>query len=217
MADLARVIRLPGYVHLKGEPFRSRLLHCDPTQPWTWPQFAEAMGLPLGVSPVKNSEEQWMEGERNTRLYAFAWGLRTQGIEQPEAIRRALLANDRHCIPSLDPAEVECIVANAWTGKRKGYVQLRHDLVDCNEFRALPHIGKVTVLALARRFDGRNNGRVSLTRNEAQTWGLSRDQRKKGLKACVEAHLIEYTQHAMPASTGQPASPDLFRLLWLAG
>src|SRR3546814_8871999 len=41
VCDLPRIMRLPGYTHAKGEPFASRLLHCDPVKPWRWPELAE--------------------------------------------------------------------------------------------------------------------------------------------------------------------------------
>src|SRR3546814_7996324 len=46
VCDLPRLMRLPGYTHAKGEPFASRLFHCDPVKPWGWPELAEALGLP---------------------------------------------------------------------------------------------------------------------------------------------------------------------------
>src|SRR3546814_2261987 len=41
VCDLPRIMRLPGYTHAKGEPFASRLLHCDPVKPWRWPRSEE--------------------------------------------------------------------------------------------------------------------------------------------------------------------------------
>jgi hypothetical protein len=215
VCDLPRVMRLPGYVHAKGEPFTSRLLRCDPAMPWRWPSFAEMMKLPFTASRAASKAEQWREGERNPALYRFACGLRGQGLEQVEALRRVHVANERRCCPPLDVGEVAGIVANAWQGEAPGFVKLPHALLDSDAFRALPEKGKVAILALTRKHNGVNNGRLAFTRTEAKAWGLNRYQRTAALEACELADLIECTARGMSASPGHRASPDMFRLLFV--
>lgn len=214
MADLSRVIRLPGYFHNKRDPFLSRLLHCDPVQPWRWPDFAEAMGLPFTPARAANDGDSWGEGERNAALFRFACGLRGQGIDQAETLRRVTVSNADRCIPPLDGSEVAAIVASAWKGQARGFAKLPHALLDGEAFRALPDAGKVAVMALCRAHDGQNNGRLTLTRSEAERWGLDKRRRANGLRAAAEAQLIEYTERAKSATPGHRASPDRFRLLF---
>ncbi|MEJ7746151.1 MAG: DNA-primase RepB domain-containing protein [Luteimonas sp.] len=215
VCDLPRVMRLPGYVHAKGQPFTSRLLHCDPVMPWQWPAFAETMALPFTARPAANKAEQWREGERNPTLYRFACGLRGQGLEQVEALRRMQVANAGRCRPPLDAGEVAGIVANAWQGETRGFVQLPHSLLDSAAFRALPHKAIVAILALRRQCYGANNGRLTLTRREAEAWGLNRYQRTDALEACEMADLIECTARGTSACKGHRATTDRFRLLFL--
>ena len=215
VCDLPRVMRLPGYVHAKGEPFTSRLLHCDPVQPWRWPSFAEMMALPFTASRTANKAEQWREGERNPALYRFACGLRGQGLDQSEALRRLHIANAGRCLPPLDAGEVAGIVANAWQGEAQGFVKLPYGLLDSEAFRLLPDTGKVALLALARKHNGANNGRLAFTRKEAKAWGLNVKQRTKALANCERADLIECMARGMSASPGHTATTDLFRLLFV--
>lgn len=215
VCDLSRVMRLPGYVHAKGEPFTSRLLHCDPVMPWRWPSFAATMGLPFAAQRAGKTPDQWAEGERNPALFRFACGLRAKGLDQCEALRRVQAANAGRCVPPLDAFEVGGIVANAWQGLAAGFVKLPHALLDSDAFRALPDKGKLALLALARQYNGSNNGRLALTRTEAKRWNLDKRRRSDGLEACELADLIECTARGMSASPGHRASPDLFRLLFL--
>ncbi len=46
VCDLPRVMRLPGYVHRKGEPFESRTLQLEPAAVYTHAVFTEAFGVP---------------------------------------------------------------------------------------------------------------------------------------------------------------------------
>ncbi len=215
VCDLPRVMRLPGYVHAKGEPFTSRVLHCDPVQPWRWQSFAGMMGLPFSAPRAANDAGPWCEGERNPALYRFACGLRGQGLDQREALRRVHVSNAGRCVPPLDAAEVAGIVANAWQGEASGFVKLPHALLDSEAFHGLPNTGKVALLALARKHNGANNGRLALTRTEAKAWGLNRYQRTDALEACELADLIECTARGLSASPGHRASPDMFRLLFV--
>lgn len=214
VCDLPRVMRLPGYLHMKGEPFRSRLLHCDPVKPWNWPDFAQAMGLPYAETDT--DARQYAEGERNTSLYRFACGLRRRGIEQSEALRRVNVANARRCTTPLDTAEVEAVVSSAWDGELQGFAMLPYSLIDSPEFLSLPDAGKLVLIALIRRHNGVNNGRLTFTWVDALPWRLDRRRRRNGLRAVEEAGLLVYTQRSMPASVGRPATPDLFSLPFLS-
>jgi hypothetical protein len=49
VCDLPRVARLPGFIHHKGAPFRSRLLHASPT---TYPFTELASRLAVSTAPA---------------------------------------------------------------------------------------------------------------------------------------------------------------------
>lgn len=214
VCDLPRVMRVPGYLHAKGAPFTSRLLHCDPVKPWRWPELAQALGLPFSNAPAARADK-WREGGRNEAMYAFACGLRGQGLDHAEALGRARVANAGRCDPPLDAAEVAAIVASAWKREAQGYIKLPFSMLDSDAFRALPDTGKLAILALCRKHNGANNGRIALTRSEALRWRLDKRRRRAGLEAAQAAGLIECTARGLSACPGHRATPDLFRLLFL--
>lgn len=216
VCDVARVMRLPGYVHAKGAPHTSRLLHCDPVMPWRWPELAEALGLPQGRKCAANDDAgTYGKSGRNDALYKFACGLRAQGLDHAEALRRVIVTNVGKCRPPLDADEVAGIVASAWQGRSQGYAKLPHSLLDNAAYRALPHTGKSAITALVRKYNGSNNGRLALTRTEAKGWGLNKNQRTAALTACEAADLIECTARGTSAVPGHRATTDLFRLLFV--
>jgi hypothetical protein len=214
MKDLPRVLRVPGYVHAKGAPFISRLLECEPRAIPNWRELAGALGLPRKAE-AEEAADRWKVGERNSELFRFACGLRTKGLTRDDAIRRLTVANAQRCVVPLAKQELLEIITNAWKSETKGFARIPHQLLDKKEFRALPDAAKSAVLALLRQFNGSNNGRITFTRNEAESWGLSKYKRSAALAALSRASLIEWEEHARPGTPGQRATPDLFRLLWL--
>src|SRR3546814_18612340 len=130
-------MRLPGSTPAKVAPFASRLLHCVPVKPWRWPELAEALGLPHGIARTATAGE-WKQGERNPALYRFACGLRGQGLEHAEAMRRVAVANATSCDPPLDTVEVEPNVANAWRSEVPGCAKRPPAVLDSAAFRAMP-------------------------------------------------------------------------------
>lgn len=215
VCDLPRVMRLPGYVHAKGESFTSRLVRCDPTQPWQWHSFAATMALPFTAPQAADNAQTYCEGERNAAMYRFACGLRGQGLGKAEALRRAQVANAGQYVPPLDEDEVAGIIASAWRGESTGFLMLPHSLLDSDAFHGLPHTGKVALVALARKHNGANNGRLAFTRKDAKAWGLNRYQRTAALDACELSDLIECTARGLSGAPGHRATPDLFRLLFV--
>lgn len=213
VCDLPRVMRLPGYLHAKGQPFRSRLLHCDPVKPWDWQDFAQTMGLQFTATGTDTG--QYTEGNRNVSLYRFACGLRQQGIDHNEALRRVNVANARCCTPPLDTAEVKGIVASAWDGELQGFVMLPYSLIDSPAYLSLPHTAKAALMALVRRHNGRNNGELTFTRTDAARWGMSKRMRANALRAVEDAGLSECTEHGKSATPGYRATTDRFRLTFL--
>ncbi|WP_413673067.1 DNA-primase RepB domain-containing protein [Massilia cellulosiltytica] len=68
--DLCRVMRVPGFVHNKQQPYRSRLVHLDDSPAIPVQEFVDA----FGISPLI------AVGERNTYLFKSTAGLKHGGI-----------------------------------------------------------------------------------------------------------------------------------------
>lgn len=213
VCDLSRVMRLPGFMHMKGAPFRSRLLHCDPVKPWNWPDFALAMDLPDSDSP--RGAERIDKGTRNDYLFRFACGLRQQGKTMSDGLHRVTVANQSRCNPPLDSEEVERIVRSAWTYEPTGFVKLDHHLIDDPRYRRLSGDAKQTLTALMRQHNGRNNGTLTFTCMDAEDWGVSKRRRREALGELQAVGFIEYTRKGTPGSTGHRAKPDFFLLTFI--
>jgi len=117
--DLPRVMRVPGFVHHKGEPFVSRILQATPMQPYNLAELVERLGLqtpaPAGRRQQTARKEgtpkgpTFGEGGRNAALASMAGRLRRDGLSE-QAIEAALQAtNAERCAPPLSADEVQAI------------------------------------------------------------------------------------------------------------
>lgn len=211
VCDLPRVMRLPGFLHLKADPFQSRLIHCDLVKPWEWQDFAGSMGLPFQFGGTDG--ERLAQGERNDGLYRFACGLKSQAIAADEALRRVMVANDSRCDPPLSSAEVSAIVESAWKAPSTGFVKLPCSVIDRPDYLSLSADAKQSLIALIRCYNGSNNGKLAFTCETAQAWGMSKRRRRNALQELEAAGFIEYAGRGTPGGDGHRATPDFFRLL----
>jgi hypothetical protein len=139
--DLPRVMRLPGMVHSKGEPFRSRLIRVEPDNVVEHDVFVDAFGVPPVVTEVRQAPRLrapagsgrlrrylWAavqgehdrvaktgEGARNSTLYSAAvklGGLVGAGALSEDDARDALLAGVSASAAPLPIWEAERTIAS---------------------------------------------------------------------------------------------------------
>lgn len=127
VCDLPRVMRLPGFWHRKGAPFRTRIVSLDDAQPYPIGELVAGLGLTASQTPPPAASGGAVgvdrradghtggggpivaQGGRNAALTRVAGTLRRQGLTA-EAIEAALHdVNRRRCQPPLDAAEVRTI------------------------------------------------------------------------------------------------------------
>jgi hypothetical protein len=118
--DLARVLRVPGFYHCKGKPFKVQLIHKSGTEPYSAEQVLDAFKVNQKLFNTAYSvksrsqcshvhSEIVTEGFRNSYLTRLAGTMRRPGMSE-EAILAALLAeNDAKCVPPIEEAEVKQI------------------------------------------------------------------------------------------------------------
>jgi hypothetical protein len=110
--DLSRVMRLPGFLHRKGEPFRTRILEAREMSPYS----AEAIRRAFGAAEAKPKEPpagERITKDRNVALTAFAGKLRRAGMAL-DVMAIALRAyNNARCDPPLPEREIDHIVKSA--------------------------------------------------------------------------------------------------------
>jgi uncharacterized protein DUF3987/DNA primase RepB-like protein len=123
--DLPRVMRLPGFVHRKGEPFLSHML---PETGFTGPAYPYAeivatLELDVHTAPGVHARARLLssdkvgQGHRHEHLFAAGRSLAKRGLA-PEAVRAALVEeNAARCEPPLSDIDVAYLAERAFTAK----------------------------------------------------------------------------------------------------
>ncbi len=120
--DLPRVLRVPGFLHRKGEPFTVRIESLAPIQPYELDTLVKRLGLDLKTeSPPKvvrvdpdtgEITDKITPGGRHAHLVKHAAQMNWRGMT-PEGTRAELHAvNGRDCEPPKSDAEVDAIVTD---------------------------------------------------------------------------------------------------------
>ncbi len=112
--DLPRVMRVPGFFHLKKKPFLTRICKLSKLKPWNPKVLVKALGLDIsngdGVAPaISGSSEKFSEGERHRKLLSACGRLRNSGLEGEAFIRACYDLNQLRCNPPLPEPEVRKI------------------------------------------------------------------------------------------------------------
>lgn len=202
--DLPRVMRIPGSFHLKEAPFRTRLVRCEASKRYPWFEFRAAMNMP------RSPQSRIPEGGRNSSLFDKGRTLALAGASQDEVAAKLTQINRRQCIPPLTADEVDTIGRNVNERHKRGFFKVPYGLFDSDRFKQLPDAGKLAVLLLLRFQNPVDPEAVILTCGRASDWGLSKERRRAGIKAAVDAGLTRYLQRAAPACAGKLARPDTF-------
>ena len=205
--DKPRVLRLPGFIHQKYEPFQSRLLTCHDA-PLTWREMADAFGL----------AQRWTlpdtipEGERNTVIYSLARSAAGKGVPEAEQARKALKVNTTRCAPPLPESEVLATVASAYKAPQTREVGMACATMDSDAYKALSDSARTLLLVAHRRQD--NFGNFTLTWSECREW-FPRKKTFLSVRAeLVSSGLLIVTQApvvAMPRK-GRGPEPTFYRL-----
>lgn len=173
VCDLPRVLRLPGFMHRKGEPFSVALVALCDKPPYTLAELVQALDLrapeaskpAATVTPIRARKlpQEIYEGERNNTLLSRAAGFVRQGFSLQEITKRLHKINANECKPPLPDAEVDGIAAQAFAYGSEGFSILTDELLDSRELNALPLPARWIVLRAFRRHNGHNNGNIALT------------------------------------------------------
>ena len=205
--DRTRVMRLPGFLHNKAEPFQTRLLQCD-GQPLTWHEMVQAFDL----RDRMRLPDTIREGSRNTDLFKLASSAARKGVPEAEQLRKAQLVNARRCDPPLDPAEVAQIVASAYRSPVQDVAGMPLAVMDSEAYKALCD-GSRTLLLAYRKHDPFNE-LFPLTWTECRPWVQQKKTFQRYRTELVEAGLIVpaiAAERAQPRN-GKGPKPAFYRL-----
>jgi len=226
--DLPRVLRLPGFVHRKGEPFASHIVALCHAPPYTLAAFRDAFGFdamtalpaPRTLSQPQRQRrtlpDRIPEGERDTRLLSLAAGLVRRGFDAQAVNDRLQRINAEHCTPPLGADEVDTIASRAVCYGSAGFAALPHKLLDSREWRELPPTAHDVISLAFRRHDSTNNGNIALTWADfTGREGFRKKDTFYNARSAAVAAGMKRTQAHRNTQTGR--KPDLFAIApnWL--
>lgn len=107
--DLPRIMRLPGFMHTKGEPFQTRIIHESGAVPYSAAAIL-AEFPPAAATPPKAQAPavhgMIPDGERDTTLTSLAGSMRRRGMSEAAMLAALRVENETRCAPPLDDAQV---------------------------------------------------------------------------------------------------------------
>lgn len=238
VCDLPRVMRVPGFIHHKGQPIQSRILSLWDVPPYTIAEVRTAFAIEIDSEqkapraaprPARaaraaraaqqhhpHTSERIPEGSRNNQLLSRAAGFVRRGFDLRQTNSRVQRINVEHCNPPLDVEEVEDIVSRAVAYGSEGFAVLLHKLLDSQEWKALPPCAHDVVLMAYRRYDGTDTG-IALTWEDfhGMRGFAKKDTFYKHRSAAVQAGILRLVRRGSNAQTGR--RPDLFTIApqWL--
>jgi len=130
VCDVARSLRLPGFMHFKGQPFMSRIVSIDDMLPaYSFAQLRDGLSLSVGETkklkvPMNKITVGIPEGQRHNYLLGRVGGIASATkasslTAKKEAVFVELMeANDRACDPPLSEKEVRKI--SDWAAEKDG-------------------------------------------------------------------------------------------------
>lgn len=207
VCDRPRVMRLPGFIHAKGQPFVSRLELCE-AEPLTWHEMATAFDLPQRLTLPKVISE----GSRNDTLYRLARASAAKGVPEREQVKRALQVNAERCVPPLAESEVLAAVASAYQALQEGAVAFPYAVMDSPAYTAVSDGARTLLLLAYRKLDGFNNGRISLAWSECSGWFSDRKRFYRLRDELVRSGLLDLAQPPIKPKRGEKPVAGLYRL-----
>lgn len=122
---IERVMRVPGFWHLKKEPFMSRIVTVNSGPLYTKSQIVEGLGLDVHweeEKPLANSVEvddgvTFPKGQRNRSLVTMSARLRNALYSGEELFAELMKVNRKRCVPPLGEKDVRRIAQ--WADKKE--------------------------------------------------------------------------------------------------
>lgn len=228
VCDLPRVLRLPGFDHRKGKPYRSRIIDMHDGPAYSVADMVQAFDLrapetPAPASTVTPLRKRRMlpdvipDGKRNATLLSLAAGLVRQGFDVQAVNDRLQRINAERCTPPLGADEVDTIAARAVGYGSDGFAMLPHKLLDSPEWKALPPAAHDVIVTAFRRYNGVNGDNIALT------WADFEGREGFGQKGTFYRHraravasgILQRSREGRNGQTGR--KPDLFSIAprWL--
>jgi hypothetical protein len=154
--DVPRVMRIPGFVHHKGEPFLSRIVSMSDDKPYPLQKIIKSLGLEMSpkAKSVKDGGQQAdggfykgsTEGGRTSGVVKLARSLSNYNYSEDEAVAFCLTHDERNNTPPLEntyPGKVEHTVRDVYD--RYVYTEVPDYVTELNERNFVTRDGKTFV------------------------------------------------------------------------
>lgn len=105
----SRVMRLPGFLHRKGEPFQSRIIHESGALPYSADAIRTAFPAatqPATARPAAPVDGNILEGGRDVALTSLAGTMRRRGFSEAAILAALQVENVGRCQPPLSDDQV---------------------------------------------------------------------------------------------------------------
>jgi hypothetical protein len=215
VTDLPRVMRLPGSWHHKRERVTCELVALEDFPRYTRDEVIEAFGMVVSTGRSKPKLEvvdgAIPEGERNQRLFDLARGLVNKGYGHADVLSRIRAVNISKCIAPLPEVEVDALVASAVVHGPAGHLNLPVRVFDSPSYRGLSHAARTVAAMAYRRYNGENNGNISLPYSDFRVEFSRSETFYKARNEVVASGLLRVVRkHQYDGWAGH--QPDLFEV-----
>ncbi len=186
--DLPRVMRIPGFNHNKGNPYKSRIISIEEHSRYSLDEILSAFPVDLTLSSNRlDTTKKIYEGGRNNFIFEMTNSFLSKGFPPEGVLEKILSANMRRCEPPLPESEIRDI----W---RRG---CEHRPAN-NPLVAIVNDSKITQLRISTRWlyliaKTREYGTsepFSLTLKDCKEQGITQRQRKYGLEELIESGIL---------------------------
>lgn len=209
VCDLSRVMRLPGFLHQKGEPFQTRIEALE-----TFPAYRDREILDAFPAIAQTPEKapcRIPEGKRNSELMRLANYYHRMGWHYDLIRGKLLTDNATRCERPLDPFEVESIARRASEQPRKAKQLRPLAYMDSPAYIALSYTAKVLLNEAERLAQLQGNGNIALTASILEPRGIPARTIRRALPELIESGLIVRTRDAVYGQLGREKVCALFQ------
>ena len=201
VCDLPRVMRLPGFIHQKAEPFQTRIEALE-----TFPAYRDREILDAFPAIAQTSEKgpcRIPEGKRNSELMRLANYYHRMGWHHEQIRGKLLTDNATRCQLPLDPAEVESIAKRASEQPRKAKQLRPLAYMDTPAYIALSYTAKVLLNEAERLAQLQGNGNIALTASLLEPRGIPARTIRRAVRELIESGLLVRTRDAVYGQLGR--------------
>lgn len=201
VCDLPRVMRLPGFIHQKAEPFQTRIAALE-----TFPAYRDGEILDAFPAIAQTSGKgpcRIPEGKRNSELMRLANYYHRMGWPHEQIRGKLLTDNATRCQPPLDPAEVESIAKRVSDQPRKAKQLRPLAYMDTPAYIAMSYATKVLLNEAERLAQLQGNGNIALTASILEPRGIPARTIRRAVRELIESGLLVRTREAVYGQLGR--------------